>query len=80
MNVSVKKGLRSYFHMAKCILIDTTGCHVNTELLNIEEDDKYQYIDDLDLLELIILTDVLVQYDFHWPALPAPDIHKDSGI
>ena len=43
----------------------TTGSHDNTEQLNINEDDKYQYIDDLDLLELIILTDVLMEYDFH---------------
>ena len=42
----------------------TTGSHDNTEQLEIHEDDKYQYIDDLDLLELIILTDVLIQYDF----------------
>ena len=43
----------------------TTGCHDNTEQLDIDEDDKYQYIDDLDFLELIILTDVLMEYDFH---------------
>jgi hypothetical protein len=42
----------------------TTGSYDNTEQLNIEEEDKFQYIDDLDLLELIILTDVLIQYDF----------------
>ena len=42
----------------------TSGSHDNTEQLNIEEEDKYQYIDDLDLLELIILTDVLIDYDF----------------
>ena len=41
----------------------TTGSYDNTEQLNIEED-KFQYIDDLDLLELIILTDVLIQNDF----------------
>ena len=41
----------------------TAGLY-NRKQLNIEEDDKLQYIDDLDLLELIILTDVLVQYDF----------------
>ena len=28
----------------------TTGSHDNTEHLNIEEEDKYQYIDDLDLI------------------------------
>ena len=42
----------------------TTGSHDNTQQLDIEEDEKYQYIDDLNLLELIILTDVLIQYNF----------------
>ena len=42
----------------------TTGSHDNTEQLNVDEDDKLQYIDDLDLLQLIILTDILMQYDF----------------
>ena len=42
----------------------TSGSHENTEQLNIQEEDKYQYIDDLDLLELIFLGDVLVQYNF----------------
>ena len=42
----------------------TTGSHDNTEQLDIDEDDKFQYIDDLDLLELIILTDVLIEYNF----------------
>ena len=42
----------------------TTGSYDNTEQLDIDEEDKFQYIDDLDLLELIILTDVLVEYDF----------------
>ena len=42
----------------------TTGCYDNTEELDIEEDDKYQYIDDLTLLELIIIGDLLQVYDF----------------
>ena len=42
----------------------TTGCHDNTEALDIEEDDKYQYIDDLTLLELIMMADLLQVYDF----------------
>ena len=42
----------------------TSGSHDNTEQLNIQEEDKFQYIDDLDLLELIFLGDVLVQYNF----------------
>ena len=42
----------------------TTGSHDNTEQLMIDEEDKYQYIDDLALLELIILADVLIQYNF----------------
>ena len=42
----------------------TSGCHDNTERINISEDDKYQYIDDLNLLELILLSDILIQYDF----------------
>ena len=42
----------------------TTGSNDNTEKLIIDEDDKYQYIDDLDLLELIILSDVLIHYNF----------------
>ena len=43
----------------------TTGSSDNTEALNISEEDKYQYIDDLNLLELILLADLLIQYDFH---------------
>ena len=31
---------------------------------NVDEDDKFQNIDDLDLLELLIWPDVLMQYDF----------------
>ena len=42
----------------------TTGSYDNTEQLDINEDDKFQYIDDLDLLDLIILTDVLIEYNF----------------
>ena len=42
----------------------TTGSYDNTEAISISEDDKYQYVDDLDLLELIFMTDVLIQYDF----------------
>ena len=42
----------------------TTGCYDNTEGLDIEEEDKYQYIDDLNLLELICMADLLQQYDF----------------
>ena len=41
----------------------TTGSHDNTEQLIIDEEDKYQYIDDLALLELIILAEVLIQYN-----------------
>ena len=40
------------------------GSHDNTEQLMIDEEDNYQYIDDLALLELIILADVLIQYNF----------------
>ena len=50
----------------------TTGSYDHTEQLNIEDEDKFQYIDDLDLLDLIILTDVLIQYDFQ--AYVASDI------
>ena len=42
----------------------TTGSHDNTEELDISEEDKFQYIDDLCLLELIIMTDILINYDF----------------
>ena len=42
----------------------TTGSSDNTEQLDISEEDKFQYIDDLDLLELVILTDVLTEYNF----------------
>ena len=42
----------------------TTGSYDNTEEINISEDKKYQYVDDLALLELIFMTDVLIQYDF----------------
>ena len=42
----------------------TSGSHNNTEQLNIKEEDKYQYIDDLAMLELIILSDTLIQYNF----------------
>jgi hypothetical protein len=43
----------------------TTGSSDNTEAMNISEEDKYQYIDDLNLLELIFLSDLLIEYDFH---------------
>ena len=33
-------------------------------VLNVDEDDKFQYINDLDLLEPLIWPDVLMQYDF----------------
>ena len=42
----------------------TTGSSDNTEALNISEKDKYHYINDLNLLELILLADLLIQYDF----------------
>ena len=42
----------------------TSGSFDNTEQLDISEEDKFQYIDDLDLLELVILTDVLMEYNF----------------
>jgi hypothetical protein len=42
----------------------TTGCYDNTATLDIEEDDKYQYIDDLTLLELIFMADLLQDYNF----------------
>ena len=37
----------------------TSGSHDNTEQLDLKEEDKFQYIDDLTLLELIIMTDLL---------------------
>ena len=43
----------------------TTGSSDNTEALNITEEDKYQYIDDLNLLEFIMLSDLLIEYDFY---------------
>ena len=52
----------------------TTGCHDNTDLLNVSEDDKYQYIDDLNLLELIFMADLLIQYDF------SSHVASDVGI
>ena len=42
----------------------TTNSHDYTETIHVSEEDEYQYIDDLNLLELIFLTDVLMQYDF----------------
>ena len=42
----------------------STGSSDNTDVFNIEEEDKYQYVDDLSLLELILLTDILMEYDF----------------
>ena len=33
-------------------------------IFNIQEENKFQYIDDLYLLELIFVTDLLLQYDF----------------
>ena len=44
-------------------LFYTTVCHDNTEQLDIEEEDKYQYIDDLTLLELIFMSNLLQEYD-----------------
>ena len=40
-----------------------TGCHDNTEHINIGEEDKYQYIDDLNLLELIFMADLITIQD-----------------
>ena len=54
----------------------TTGCYDNTEELNIEEEDKYQYIDDLNLLELIFMADLLQEYDFRNHV--ASDIGQDQ--
>ena len=54
----------------------TTNSHDNTEAINIIDEDKYQYIDDLNLLELIFLADVLRQYDFF--AHVASDIGIDQ--
>ena len=42
----------------------TTGCQDNTQELNIKEEDKCQYIDDLNLLEFICMADLLQDYDF----------------
>ena len=42
----------------------TSGYYDNTDLLNIEEEDKYQYIDDLTLLQLILMADLLQEYIF----------------
>ena len=52
----------------------TTGCHDNTVLINVSEDDKYQYIDDLNLLELIFMTNLLIEYDF------STHVASDVGI
>ena len=52
----------------------TTGCHDNTEHINISEDNKYQYIDDLNPLELIFMADLLIQYDF------STHVASDVGI
>ena len=41
----------------------TTGCHDNTYHVYISQDNKYQYIDDLNLLELIFMTDLPIEYD-----------------
>ena len=42
----------------------STGSNDNTDAIAVEEEDKYQYVDDLNLLELIIMSDVLIQYNF----------------
>ena len=42
----------------------STGSHDNTEEIGVEDEDKYQYVDDLNLLDLIIMSDVLIQYNF----------------
>ena len=42
----------------------STGSHDNIEALGVEDDDKYEYVDDLTLLELIIMTHILIQYNF----------------
>ena len=54
----------------------TTGSHDNTEEEEVDPEDKYQYIDDLKLLEIIFLADVLIEYDFQ--AHVASDIAIDQ--
>ena len=54
----------------------TTGSHDNTDEININEEDKYQYIDDLKLLELIFMADTLIEYDF-WSHV-ASDVGVDQ--
>ena len=55
-------------------LFYTTGCHDNTEHINNSEEDKNQYIDDLNLLELIFMADLLIQYDL------STHVASDVGI
>ena len=50
----------------------TTGSHDNAE--GVEEENKYQYIDDLSILEILFLANVLIDYDFH------SDVASDIGI
>ena len=38
----------------------TTGRSDNTEAMNTSEEDKYKYIDNLNLLELICFSDLLI--------------------
>ena len=42
--------------------------------MNISEEDKYLYIDDLNLLELIFMADLLIQYDL------STHVASDVGI
>ena len=42
----------------------STGSYDNTEAIEVDDEDKYQYVDDLNLLELIIMSDILIQYNF----------------
>ena len=54
----------------------TIGSHDKTEEEEVDPEDKYQYIDDLKLLEIIFLSDVLIEYDF-W-AHVASDVRIDQ--
>ena len=42
----------------------SAGSNDNTEAIEVDDEDKYQYVDDLNLLELIIMSDILIQYNF----------------
>ena len=50
---------------ATYLVVQSTLWDDNTEELDIDEEGKYQYVDDLGRLELIIMTDLLINYDFH---------------